>query len=1727
MKSFGILRTNPGLTTNIKLMVDSKYGLNLDSIDSTPELSASKYKKVGFNSGSLYDDLIPYFFNGLPAETAFAIKFDDDVSSISYNFANQYDEIYQYGARNIVNNKSYTEEYEYFAPLYIQKGNLPKYFIIFRVDGPGIINMNRLIFKDQLVHQFKTVKLFDMTRKTALGQWLDLNINDNVFFPDTPLEMNYDSLEFSVWKGINFENGGYVEKSQFLDEVLEEEKEVFEMERFIFDGYKNNKVVFPNILNFSFLYDDTPADENRLKKWSMNRYYGFYLEDIDLITTISPYLPPQLVDNVKVTSGNILESLYGDPFEKGFRTDIPMYVEYNGEYYKVEKFTETLAASVGTTLSNSKTQTTTKGGSVVVGTGNLTNLNDPVSKDYKKDEKVEKVVDRWRIISEIDLSGKEAMLNRNYGIINSSKLIVDSNGQPINIPDFDRSDLWLIEINGNYHNLVSSDDGIIVNTDYAFDFSDNSYSYFVNKNDPQYTTVISTLIDFNTPPKKFNIFRLKMSDIKDFDTRIVETEPSKFEYELSDRLTKTEESKLYFTDLNSTTLPKRLDVFNYRDQVVNIPVSSEYTANQETFKINGVELSPIWHKNPVYCRWMYQGSLSANDYPYTLNNSRVFEKFNRTTNPYDGIPNRSERNLDYFYTINSSSNKYVHHTLHVERSTYDSVDKNFDFDFEKYLGSKTLIDKDGTSTLLDFDYFNHFFTLKSSFVNNTVLKNTKKYSEFLAGDSETPNYTLFRGIKFAMYDVVPDGFKLNSAGQISNINTELNNTFENYKFSVLLTSADNGMRWDIIEKWLPYKDYKKDDIVIFDDILYIATSNTSYQSNYVMKTGTINYVSTTSNFFDKIPPTPFTLLAYDNSTLKSTPALLKNTLEFDNKEGNHWIFYGQQVIDSVNKVFAGGLFWNPLRAIALSNSSSPLPYKINDVVYRHGCYFYLKNEQGTVDFWNPAVALNITPNALKEQRFGYLKETFVYHKGKFYKSKSNGNMRFPEDQEYWELTEDQYTNFKWAKVELWKSNVQYGPVYTLVIYNDVLYRKTLATDQIPAGTLPDRSPLWTRMYSFDADTDFVYKPNSNQYIQHNDDIYRIISNPNAKTLENGVCVYINHRYKNVLVNIFVNDNTLLNLRDSDRDALYNRGSSKLVAKNFIDHINGISRKNGFSDYLKYVVVSATGSVSTYGFGNNLVDMKHILFAYGPEEFGTKFDSLIYNSVNEVRLKPKMTLQAGKINGLSQLNYFNNTHIATEIFRNEDTAQPYIPGAMNTLYRFGGNYMPLFYEIELFNKDNSIDTNRIDLMLEISDTQNVTFEFEKDGVATYSVYEIYPGVSYSNADGYWQQISSIMNEKFPSIDFSYELQPKPKRNTETEYVSFNENSYNLANDTWFDSGKSGAYAIPVPSNRMPKLVKTNLYPGDNFEIKGTTGILSFMRTNAISLPGLKLTYEFVVKADNVTNYNAFMGNNHTVFGFQNRRVFAKFKHEKGSGAQTYPEEVGVYSKDILQDNTWYHIVFKFDITSLYSGLTKNFKTEMSVFIDGVDRTEDLTLSVPTTVRYNNYRILQNAKPYNLNGIYAIGTYKDFPTQIGPFTENFSGNVASIRIHNALLTEKQIMDNFVSEHRPFSIKYRANEGELKVNLYPEYPRLTIDVVDIFDPLYPFISVQMYAAGGNPPYKFSFDGGAYSDQEIYINVPKNGSYPVSVIDALGFTASTGYYTVNSVTETQYPIINGRLNY
>jgi hypothetical protein len=1195
--SFGILRTNVGLTTNVRIVIGSDYKMSLDSIDSNPRLSSDRFKNFKFNEFSKYDEVLPLFYKDVPSEIAFDVLNDTDLHQMSENFANQYDNLYHWGCRSVINKEDYLEEYEYFAPVYLNCG-IFKWFIIFRVDGPGITSIDRLNFKSEIVDKLKVVKLFDLTPNTNVGRWLDVNFFNNPSFPSAPLDISFKRLEFSNWNGIDYKVGGYGTRSLFMESVFSDECELFELEKFVFNKYKQNEIVFPNILNLSFLFNDEPSDDDGVRNWSVNRYYGFYLNDMVLSYSLSPHAPYPLREDAVVIEGNLLfsESNPENPFVDDWDFDFPRYVEFRGEHFKVERYSEIIGDKIDRNKFN----------------------------DFDAEEYVPVVVNFYKIISEINLEGRGSELNKSTIYIEDS-VIKRQNSELFEIPDWDLADVWVIQIGDIFSKLIKEGDQIKIFSDYKFssDIERSEYSYIIGTR----TVTVSTVVDFENEPIRFNIFKLNFTDIKDFDTRITDTEFSKFEYEKVDEITETDESKFWMENPISITNPKDIDEFIYKDKVVNIPVASEYVANYEAFKIfNNGDLSDLWNINPIYSRWSFKNSLSSNDYPYVLNNSSQFENFNRTVNVFREIPIRADRNLDYFYTFNAVGGDYSHHSLHIEKYLDDDIIIDTEFEEQRYIN-------------IDSDYFSYLFEGRYNFSNSKIKSNRKKYSKFNNGSSAVPNITLFRGIEFRLFAV--DSIILNELGSISNENLSTTQEFDCYKFSILLSAGDNGMVWDIIDNWKFGGDYASGSIVHFDGMLF---------TNSFVEDCPSDDMDDPETFMKEIKIRPECITDGQSASefVRRAPYNMSN-----------WSYFED----------AGAILWNPTKS-----------YSVGEYVFNSDEYYY-KTDKNRPDFWNPITA---------QAGIGYNEGDIVLYKNKYWRSLRNSNVHPPNEIKinginYWIVVNDPDEKM-WERIPLW------SPLQSYSTGNLVVHRRTIwsATESISIGTEPGVSDSWVREYGIYPDSDFVYGPNVNQTIFMNGRYYRLRENPFANTLDNGIVVYINKKWKNVLINIVFNDNTLPNLSNANRDSLYDSLYTKLVANNFKYAIDNLDKKSDFDNYVRYVIVEEDGTVNRYSFLNNFQNLPYMIKTFNPDRISVRQSAINKKSINTT-ISASVKLNNNKIDNIEKLNWWNGMPISFSIEKNriEDKALiNYSRFIANNaaIYKYSGEYEPLFYDIELFDKN---------------------------------------------------------------------------------------------------------------------------------------------------------------------------------------------------------------------------------------------------------------------------------------------------------------------------------------------------------------------------------------------------------------------------------------------------------
>jgi len=890
----------------------------MESFNTNTELSNINYKHYKLNKNSLLESRIPYFYKRLPKELAYDVKYDKDNQVVQTDFAKQFDTMYQAGAAYI-EDKWYSEEFEYFAPLYIRKNYLPSGFIILRVDDPSsygsdvtnnyqLNSLNKDNFKTEIIDKWKCVKYFDMNYSSNLGVWLYNNYLNNNRFPKAPFEYNPEKTELSSWYGMDYNTGIYTQKTLYMEDRNSIETPHFRFEKFITEGFRRNDLIFPNILNLKFLFDDTPATPTSLRKYSMNRYYGFYIDNLDFVCSLTSYVTPTmasgttLLNNIilgtGVTEENcILEDFYNiyfsgntkyisvNPFieewddtkdyyiffdnsndlqrkkvisglypvKRIYQHDRWMYkiisddimdefwntgytniktvnIEYKDNYNVIRPHIVDSTGVTDDTFFIDKYRITYSGyttdtGVTVSDTGTTIFITGDTVGDIFQAGQFVKVVSRKdktksftaEIISYDAISGVFELL-----ITNINGEVSDQYEEGCDIYliggqiKYMYGDLYLINIDGNYHvikyyegdsieTLMKDSNGkhrkcYYIQSDYGINLSDTYIEYWiVGKNSEYYKKLYVNLT--GSTPTTFPVYRLKFTDIKDFDYDRVNTKYSDFDYEQTQYVDTTEE-KLYTYDYNDNSIPpeKRLGGYGSENQDKIENVSSEYIADDELYEIVSTgsnnkmtledgtvediyDLNEIWRKNQSIVKWGFVGSISHSDYPYKLNNNNEAGGiFNRTSNPLLTYPEILSKNLDYFYRLGTfysgDTSNYVYYknqSTNIQQDDYldNSVKR---FDVESYFN-------------LSFDYFTYFFKNKMKYEDNGIIyfKNFDKYSVFNGGDENVYSNTLFKGIKFKIKEVK----NIYIEGGVVKKILYGNKDFNGYKFSIVLNENYN------------------------------------------------------------------------------------------------------------------------------------------------------------------------------------------------------------------------------------------------------------------------------------------------------------------------------------------------------------------------------------------------------------------------------------------------------------------------------------------------------------------------------------------------------------------------------------------------------------------------------------------------------------------------------------------------------------------------------------------------------------------------------------------------------------------------------------------------------------------------------------------------------------------------------------------------------------------------
>lgn len=290
--SFQLLRANPKLTGNVKVVVDSNSNIYLDTFKVSKALSQKKFRKIKLNPSDYYGKSLMTVFKNISMDDFYKVEdFCYNIFSYSNNLSEQYYDKYNSGVRTNTD-KLYKENFSILAPIKI-KSVLPDFFIVFKVkptdgkyyDGDLDTNASRIKY---FIEHGEVVKTYDMREGSNLGTFIR-NIQKHAEGYSGDVFVSYDYDTDNVYHGISLDRGAVSEIHEAVAETRGIKNQAA-MNDWYTLGFERNKIVSKDIVNLEFMFDD--KSENL---FSLTTYFGLYVrlngesEDFSCVDIVNGY----------------------------------------------------------------------------------------------------------------------------------------------------------------------------------------------------------------------------------------------------------------------------------------------------------------------------------------------------------------------------------------------------------------------------------------------------------------------------------------------------------------------------------------------------------------------------------------------------------------------------------------------------------------------------------------------------------------------------------------------------------------------------------------------------------------------------------------------------------------------------------------------------------------------------------------------------------------------------------------------------------------------------------------------------------------------------------------------------------------------------------------------------------------------------------------------------------------------------------------------------------------------------------------------------------------------------------------------------------------------------------------------------------------------------------------------------------------------------------------------
>ena len=299
--SYAVLRVNPKLTGNVKVVVDSDSNLYLDTFKVSLGLSQNKYRHITINPSEYYGRTLMAKMKSMPVDDFY--KIEDtcyDLFATANDFDEQYYDTYNYGVRTNTD-KMYKENYSLLAPLCIRKV-LPDFFLVFKINDyeslfSGDPN-DPIKIKDRTkfinLDKCELIKSFDFREGSNLGTYVRTILENNKSAVGD-VYTGYDYDHFNIFNGISVDSGVV---ANIYEETASERtiNNQVSMNDWYTLGFQRNHIVSKDIINFEFMFDDT---SNQL--FSLPTYFGLYVRlngEDETFTCIDTDSQGSIFDNI-------------------------------------------------------------------------------------------------------------------------------------------------------------------------------------------------------------------------------------------------------------------------------------------------------------------------------------------------------------------------------------------------------------------------------------------------------------------------------------------------------------------------------------------------------------------------------------------------------------------------------------------------------------------------------------------------------------------------------------------------------------------------------------------------------------------------------------------------------------------------------------------------------------------------------------------------------------------------------------------------------------------------------------------------------------------------------------------------------------------------------------------------------------------------------------------------------------------------------------------------------------------------------------------------------------------------------------------------------------------------------------------------------------------------------------------------------------------------------------